>query len=99
MDTEEIRKLSALARLAVTDDELKGLSKDLNSILEYVSAIRSVSTEFPDQVTGDARGRVNIFRDYRDREESALYTEALLEEVPERDRDWVKVKKIIGGRE
>ncbi len=99
MDTEEIRKLSALARLAMTDDELKSLSKDLNSILEYISAIKSASLEFEGQGTEAVRERVNIFRDDNDREEPGIHTEMLLEGVPERDRDWVKVKKIIGERD
>src|SRR3989344_4364902 len=99
MDTEEIRKLAALARLSATDDELKGLSKDLSSILEYVSAIQSAGLEPGDGSLESTHERVNVFRDDSDQEEPGVHTEALLGETPERDRNWVKVKKIIGERE
>ena len=79
---EDIKKLAELARIEVNEKETKSLAKDIEAILEYVKQVRDVSV-------------VNVFREDANSHESGIYTDALLSAVPERDGQYVKVKKIL----
>jgi len=45
MTEEEIRSLATLARLQLTEEEVKTLGKDLQAILEHMLALSEVNTE------------------------------------------------------
>jgi aspartyl-tRNA(Asn)/glutamyl-tRNA(Gln) amidotransferase subunit C len=89
---DEIKKLANLARIKITPEEEETLSKDMGNILEYVNQIQNVSAR--DQQTEKQPVR-NVMRDDSTPHESGIHTEAILAEAPERDGDYVKVKKIL----
>ena len=41
---DEVREIAALARLALADDEIERMTKDLDAILEYVETLRQLDT-------------------------------------------------------
>lgn len=89
---EETKKLAALARLSLTEAELKKLSKEIDSILEYVSQVKEATTASAKAVTSSL---TNVMREDGEPHEAALYTEKLLSGAPKRKSDYLSVKKIL----
>ena len=89
---DEIEKLAALSRLELQPDEKEKLRADIDSILAYVGEIKRVTTgEAPREIPENR----NIFREDAAPHESGIYTEELLSLAPNRQGDYVKVKKIL----
>jgi aspartyl-tRNA(Asn)/glutamyl-tRNA(Gln) amidotransferase subunit C len=90
---EELLKLAKLSRLHLKDDELDGLTKDVDSILEYVEQLQSVDLrEF--EPTSQVTGLVNVMRP----DEPVNYgvsQEELLKNVPEKERNYIKVRRVL----
>lgn len=89
---EDIEKLAAMSRIEVSEEEVKTLHADIDSILEYISTIQEVVTEEPTPTAGTLR---NVLRDDVDPHASGIYTERLLEAAPKREGNYFKVKKIL----
>lgn len=96
MERKDIEHLAKLSRIAVSDAEADALAKDITSILGYVSEI--------EEITGSVAGEkkvgalFNVMREDTRPHTAGLYTEDLLNEAPERDGQYIKVKKIIGDK-
>jgi len=94
MDREKVLKLANLARIEMDDAEAESLSHEFESILGYVSEVKSVGVNAPGYSKEDLALK-NIWREDKDPHESGLYTEKILEQAPEREGDYLKVKKIL----
>lgn len=90
---DDVRKLAALARIEVRDDELEKFSKEFESILAYISQIDSL------KVSGARKAPVtrNVLREDGEPHPTAAYTEAIVAQFPERDGDYLRVKQIISN--
>lgn len=96
MKKEDITHLAKLARIAVTDTEAESLARDITGILSYVSEIEEITgNKENEKVVGLL---ANVMREDADPHEGGKYTEDLLALAPERDGQYVKVKKIIGSK-
>jgi aspartyl-tRNA(Asn)/glutamyl-tRNA(Gln) amidotransferase subunit C len=93
VNQKEIEKLANLARIGITDEEKTKLSKNIESILAYVSEIKDVSSA--DKEVYESEKLVNVMREDSDPHESGLYSERLLKEAPYREGDYIRVKKIL----
>lgn len=90
---QEVLKLARLARLRLSEEEVKQYSKELEEILGYVEQLSKVDTaglEPTNQVTG----LHNVFRpdvvvEYQAKPDS------LLASLPDRKDDYVQVKRMI----
>jgi len=93
MEKETVRKLARLARIKVSDDEISGLMKDLDSVLGYVGELQGVVSD------GGTEPRVgavrNVLREDAEAHESGLYTDEILREAPDSADGYIKVKKIL----
>lgn len=89
---EDIEKLALLVRISVSDEEKETFTKEIESILEYVSEIQSFSGDTVEKVAGE---NYNVFREDGEPHESGVYTEILLAQAPQREGEYVKVKKIL----
>jgi len=58
---EEILKIARLAKLSVEPEELDGLTKDMNSIIEFADAVNSVAAE--DSGFDNINNLSNVFRE------------------------------------
>jgi aspartyl-tRNA(Asn)/glutamyl-tRNA(Gln) amidotransferase subunit C len=90
---KEIEKLANLARIKLEDSEKDGLAKEIDSILSYVDQIKVATvnmdyTPLPGAVK-------NVFREDIDINTSDSDREGILKESPDREGDFVAVKKII----
>lgn len=103
ISTEEIKKLAELARIDVEPEEQQKLASEMDAILEYVGQIKSVtegeSTGVPstDQGEGDTivRGEVNVMREDENPTEAGTHSQQLIAEFPNKEGDYLKVKKIL----
>ena len=89
----DIEKLAQLARIKIDDSEKKELTKEIDSILTYVDQIKKATVDIdftpqPGDVHNVMREDVAITTSPEDRE-------GLLKEAPQREGDFIAVKKII----
>jgi len=96
IDTDQVRKIARLARLQLTEAEEQQFTGQLNSILEYVRQLDELDTEdvLP---TTRAIEVSNITR--LDQLEVFVNREDILNSAPDREDDFFKVPKIMGGEE
>ncbi len=91
---QEIEKLATLARIKLDDSEKVEMTKEIDSILTYVDEIKKATV---DTDITPATGAVhNVFREDIAVTTSPEDREALLREAPDREGDFVAVKKILG---
>lgn len=96
MDREVVEKMAKLARIDISEDEAKNLAGELGNILGYVSDLKVAINNKQETITKkeDFPNR-NVMREDDGAHESGLHTEALLSSAPERDGDYIRVKKIL----
>ncbi len=89
----EIEKLAQLARIKLDPSEKEALTKEIDSILTYVDEIKkaTVDVDFT-PVPGAVH---NVFRADTARTISSEDRERLLNEAPDREGEFIAVKKII----
>ncbi len=95
ISVDEVKKLAELARLALTDEEVAKMQKDIESILSYVGTIQQVTLSASDDPSPHL-ALENVMREDDEPEAGNTYTEDLLNQAPRREGRFVKVKKILG---
>lgn len=90
---KDIEHLANLARIKLDDAEKQSLLKEFDSILKYVDQLKKV------EVKMDAEGRVGALKNVMRKDEVIVTDsnsrERLLDEAPDREGDFIAVKKII----
>ena len=92
IELSDIEKLAKLSRISLSNAEKESLRTDLDSILGYVAEIKEVSGK---NATGAEPYHRNVLRLDEAPHVSGMYTEALLSSAPEREEQYVRVKKIL----
>ncbi|MFH1473086.1 MAG: Asp-tRNA(Asn)/Glu-tRNA(Gln) amidotransferase subunit GatC [bacterium] len=97
MNKETINKLANLARIDISEKEAENLAGELRTILKYVSDLKVAMNKKQETITKkeDFSNR-NVMRTDDGAHESGLYTEDLLNFAPDREGDYIRVKKILG---
>ena len=93
MTIEEVRGLAEMARIKLSDEELKTLSGEFTAVLEYVGQVNDIVAD--DDLTKQVGPVHNVFRADEVTNEAGAHTEDLLTEAPERMGNMLKVKKIL----
>lgn len=89
----EIEKLAQLARIKLETAEKQSLTKEIDSILAYVDQIKKATVDVDyTPVPGVIH---NVFRPDVARTVTPEDRERLLDEAPDREGEFVAVKKII----
>ncbi len=96
IDIDQVRKVANLARLQLTEAEQQQFTGQLNRILEYVQQLDELDTKDVAPTTR-AIEVSNITRP--DQLEVFAEREAILNSAPDREEDFFKVPKILGGEE
>ncbi len=89
----EVEKLAQLARIKLDPTEKQALTKEIDSILSYVDEIKKATVAMDYTPTPGAVH--NAMKDDVARTISPESREAILNEAPDREGDFVAVKKII----
>ena len=90
--TEEVRKLAALARIRIEDEELEKFTSEFDAILAYVGQLESLQLPASSLQSPVLR---NVMREDGESHEARKYTEKLAEQFPAREGDALSVKQII----
>ena len=91
-DRKSLLKLGKLARISISDDKLNNLSKDLNSILEFVDQLKEIKTDQVDPTSNSLNQKLEVRDDKVDTKNSA---EDILENAPEKEMDFFVLPKVI----
>ena len=91
-DKKSLLKLGKLARISISENKLNDLSKDLNSILEFVDQLKEIKTDQVDPTSNSLYQKLEVRDDKVDTKNSA---EDILENAPEKEMDFFVVPKVI----
>lgn len=92
IELKDVEHLAGLARIAVSEEEIKILQHDLEEILAYVSQVTKVTAELGTPEAGELR---NVMREDGTPHEAGIFTEDILSQAPSREGNHVFVKKIL----
>ena len=90
---EDVLNLAKLSRLHLKDDEIVDLTKDVESILGYVEQLQSVDLKGYEP-TSQVTGLVNVMRPDKPINYGVTPDE-LLKNVPNRDKNYIKVRRVL----
>ncbi len=94
LSTDNVTHLGSLARIRLTDEEVTNFKSEIGAILAYVETVSEIAAEAETKVLGS---RYNVMREDEVTNKAGEYTEAMLKAAPEREGDYVKVKKILNN--
>ena len=90
---KELEHLATLSRIKLTEEDKNSLVKEFDSILEFVDQLKKVDAKM------DAEARVSAVKNVMRADEALPISnedrEAILNEAPFREGDFIAVKKII----
>jgi aspartyl-tRNA(Asn)/glutamyl-tRNA(Gln) amidotransferase subunit C len=93
MEIKDIEKLAKLARIELTEAEKQTYLKDISAILNYVDQIKAVvSKTGEERKVGDLR---NVMRSDEQKKVNDSQAEAIINEFPRKEKNYLKVKKIL----
>ncbi|MFO0718469.1 MAG: Asp-tRNA(Asn)/Glu-tRNA(Gln) amidotransferase subunit GatC [Candidatus Paceibacterota bacterium] len=95
IEIKDIEKLADLARLEIPEEEKAGFQKDLENILKYVGQIEDANIKTEKIEKSDDALVNNVMREDHTPHETGAFTEEILAEMPDREGDYLKVKKIL----
>jgi aspartyl-tRNA(Asn)/glutamyl-tRNA(Gln) amidotransferase subunit C len=89
----DVEHVARLARLALTDEEIEGLTTELGAILEYAAQVSALDTKGVPP-TAHPLPLANVFR--RDDIRPGLSREEVLAEAPAAEDGRFRVPRILG---
>lgn len=92
MELKDVKKLSELARIDISDDEAKELLKDMDSILSYIGDIKEAAAA---EVLPEVGALRNVMREDGESHKPGEYSKKILAEAPKTEKEYVKVKQIL----
>ena len=94
MTKVDIATLAKLARLEVSDTELKRLEKEIPAILGFVETIQKAGAGKSEQTSV----LENIMRDDGEPHETGIYTKELLDAAPAHKKGLIAVKQVLSRK-
>jgi len=92
---EEVQHIAKLARLGLTEEEIKKFQKELSPILDYIEKLKEVDISGVEPTSHSVRVE-NIMREDKVRlKDKSADEEKLLELMPEKKERHLKVKSIL----
>lgn len=92
LDPATVRRIAALARIRVEDNEVAKLQAELNGILGWIEQLNEVNVDGVEPLTGGARMALKM-RD--DVVTDGGYSDKVLSNAPERIGDFYVVPKVV----
>lgn len=89
---EQIRWVAHLARLELSENEITGLSRNLNAIVSYVDQLQQLNTDNVEPLAHPLDVK-NVFRD--DDSAASLPVDDALANAPERRGDYFGVPAVL----
>ncbi|MHB8870932.1 MAG: aspartyl-tRNA(Asn)/glutamyl-tRNA (Gln) amidotransferase subunit C [Candidatus Doudnabacteria bacterium Gr01-1014_77] len=92
LTSEQVRKIAALARIKLTDDEVEKFRKELSVVLDYVSELEKVNTDGVEEIS-QVTGLENVLRE--DTARLSEFRDAIIASFPESKDGFLKIKSIL----
>ena len=92
IDLKTIKHIAKLARISVNDDKAKFLEKDLNSIFKFIEILNKVDTDKIEPLTSIADTTLQL---RKDEIKTKNIREEILENSPEKNKDFFVVPKVV----
>lgn len=89
---EEVKKIAALCRIDLSEDEVKKFQKELSLVLDYVSELNKVDTTGVEEIS-QVTGLANVLR--ADKENISEIREEIIKNFPESKDGFLKIKSIF----
>jgi aspartyl/glutamyl-tRNA(Asn/Gln) amidotransferase C subunit len=93
MTKDDIMQLGELSRIALKPAEIETLHAEIDAILAYVSTVQDLAGE--GEVGHVVGARYNVLRADEVTTTPGAYTETLLSAAPQREGNFLSVKKIL----
>ena len=91
---KDVEHIAELARLKFKDEELENFTSQLNEILEYMEKLNELDTDNVEPLSHPVEAQ-NVFRE--DGVKPSVKREDALKNAHEKDDEFFKVPKVIGG--
>ena len=89
---EEIKQISVLTRIAMTDNELDVMRTQMSAILDSVAILNEVDTENVEP-TGHSVDVKSVMRD--DEKQDSLTQEETLLNAPQREGSFIRIRAVL----
>jgi len=93
LSRDDVLKLARLARLRLTDDEVKKYQEELSEILGYVEMLQKADTESLEP-TSQVTGLTNVMR-ADEIKDYGYKPEDLYANLPAREKNYIKTMRIL----
>ena len=94
LDKKQIQHIAKLARLELTEKELKIYGSQLSDVLNYIDQLQEVDVADVEP-TAQVTGLANVFREDKVEEWDKSEAENALNQAPEMENGQMKVKRIL----
>ena len=94
LSKQEIQEIAKLARLDLTEAELEKYGGQLSAVLSYIDQLKEVNVKGVEP-TAQVTGMANVLREDKARDWDKEEIEEALKDAPERERGFIKVKRVI----
>jgi len=91
---KEVKHIAKLARLGLTEKEIKKFQRELSSILDYFEKLKEVKIEEV-KPTSHSIKIENIFREDELKKQSLERVNKLIKMTPQREKNYLKVKPLF----
>jgi aspartyl-tRNA(Asn)/glutamyl-tRNA(Gln) amidotransferase subunit C len=92
VDTETVRRVAHLARMAVAEDEIEGLGRELNAILAFVEQLADIDVTGVEPMTSVTPMAMKM---RQDEVNDGNIADAVLANAPERQDHFFVVPKVV----
>ena len=92
LDTADVKRIARLARIAVPAEELSGLAKELNGLLDWVEQLKEVDTNGVEPMTSVVAVTLPMREDVVT---DGGIPEKVLANAPDRARGYFAVPKVV----
>jgi aspartyl-tRNA(Asn)/glutamyl-tRNA(Gln) amidotransferase subunit C len=91
LSQKQVQQIASLARLNITQEEMKKYQEELSSILEYIEKLGEIDVSSIEAMSHPGELK-NVFRTDEPREEKSA---GLIELAPQKKDGYLKVKSIL----
>ena len=92
LDTNTINKIAKLARIKLSQEEVKDLLKDINSILDWVEQLNEVDTDKVEPLANISSSSLPL---RKDESQDINSSEEILQNSPDKLENYFVVPKVV----
>jgi aspartyl-tRNA(Asn)/glutamyl-tRNA(Gln) amidotransferase subunit C len=92
LSKEDVKKISSLCRIRLSEAEIEKFQKELSTVLDYVSELQQVNTEGIEEIS-QVTGLSNVYRE--DLPQQPKIADEIIAIFPESQDRLLKIKSIL----